>query len=246
MILVWFNLTFLDGTSQLRQIYVHPLGCHWVYLSQTDVRQADQSFLALLAKAIGLPSLIPAGVLPAGPQPSVLPGSTTVFTKLAGRPAGLLPNSQIVDPPTFLQDTTDGCNGSSTDFDMTPKTDPNPYSGKAQYRVLTINIGGTKCDHLSWDIYQTVPQAAMNTCRFFMHFAGIDYNTGLSFRFLDNHNNVITTLPDLVAPPIDEDTDVKGVRVVQADLSKASPETPIDVGILFVNCNSTDLGVPHP
>jgi hypothetical protein len=60
-----YHLTFLDGTSQLQQIDVQPLGCHWVYLSQTDVRQADQGFLALLAKAIGLPSLIPAGLLPA-------------------------------------------------------------------------------------------------------------------------------------------------------------------------------------
>jgi hypothetical protein len=59
-----YHLTFLAGTSQLQQIDVQPLGCHWVYLSQTDVRQADQSFLNLLAKTIGLPSLIPAGLLP--------------------------------------------------------------------------------------------------------------------------------------------------------------------------------------
>jgi hypothetical protein len=60
-----YHLTFLDGTSQLQRLDVYPLGCHWVYLSQTDVRQADPGFLALLAKAIGLPSLIPAGLLPA-------------------------------------------------------------------------------------------------------------------------------------------------------------------------------------
>ena len=60
-----YHLTFLKGTSQLQQMDVQPLGCHWVYLSQTDVRQADQSFLTLLANTIGLPSLIPAGLLPA-------------------------------------------------------------------------------------------------------------------------------------------------------------------------------------
>jgi len=60
-----YHVTFLAGTSPLQQIDVQPLGCHWVYLSQTDVRRADQSFLNLLAKTIGLPSLIPAGLLPA-------------------------------------------------------------------------------------------------------------------------------------------------------------------------------------
>ena len=59
-----YHLTFLNGTSQLQQVDVEPLGCHWVYLSQTDVRQADQAFLTLLAHTIGLPSLIPAGLLP--------------------------------------------------------------------------------------------------------------------------------------------------------------------------------------
>jgi hypothetical protein len=60
-----YHVTFLAGTSPLQQLDVQPLGCHWVYLSQTDVRRADQSFLTLLAKTIGLPSLIPAGLLPA-------------------------------------------------------------------------------------------------------------------------------------------------------------------------------------
>lgn len=60
-----YHLTFLAGTSQLQQIDVQPLGCNWVYLSQTDVRRADQSFLTLLAKTIGLHSLIPAGLFPA-------------------------------------------------------------------------------------------------------------------------------------------------------------------------------------
>ena len=60
-----YHLTFLVGTSQLQQMDVQPLGCQWVYLSQTDVRQADQTFLTLLAHTIGLPSLIPAGLLPA-------------------------------------------------------------------------------------------------------------------------------------------------------------------------------------
>ena len=60
-----YHVTFLAGTSPLQQLDVQPLGCHWVYLSQTDVRRADQSFLTLFAKTIGLPSLIPAGLLPA-------------------------------------------------------------------------------------------------------------------------------------------------------------------------------------
>lgn len=60
-----YHLTFLDGMNQLQRIDVQPLGCHWVYLSQTDVRQADQSFLTLLANTIKLPSLIPTGWLPA-------------------------------------------------------------------------------------------------------------------------------------------------------------------------------------
>ena len=86
----------------------------------------------------------------------------------------------------------------------------------------------------------------MNTCRFFMQLAGIDSNTGLGFKFLDNNNNVITTLQDLAAPPVDEFTDVKGVHVVQADLSKDDAETQIDVGTLFVDCNSADLRAPTP
>lgn len=59
-----YHVTFLAGTSQLQQMDVYPLGCHWVYLSQADVRQADQAFLTLLAHTMGLPSLIPAGLLP--------------------------------------------------------------------------------------------------------------------------------------------------------------------------------------
>lgn len=59
-----YHLTFLVGTSQLQQMDVQPLGCHWVYLSQTDVRQANQAFLTLLTHTIGLPSLVPAGLLP--------------------------------------------------------------------------------------------------------------------------------------------------------------------------------------
>lgn len=59
-----YQLTFLVGTSPLQQMEVQPLGCQWVYLSQTDVRRADQAFLQLLAHTIGLPSLIPAGLLP--------------------------------------------------------------------------------------------------------------------------------------------------------------------------------------
>ena len=59
-----YHLTFLKGTSQLQQMDVLPLGCHWVFLNQTDSRQADQAFLTLLAHTIGLPSLIPAGLLP--------------------------------------------------------------------------------------------------------------------------------------------------------------------------------------
>jgi len=61
-----YHLTFLAGTSQLQQIDVEPLGCSFVFLSQTDVRQADQSFLTLLAHTIGLPRLDPAGLLPGG------------------------------------------------------------------------------------------------------------------------------------------------------------------------------------
>lgn len=60
-----YHVTFLVGTNPLQQIDVQPLGCHWVYMSPTDVRRADQSFLTLLAHTIGLPSLIPAGLLPA-------------------------------------------------------------------------------------------------------------------------------------------------------------------------------------
>lgn len=60
-----YHLTFLEGTSQRQQMDVQPLGCHWVYLSQTDVRRADQSFLTLLTNPIGLTSLIPTGLLPA-------------------------------------------------------------------------------------------------------------------------------------------------------------------------------------
>ena len=60
-----YHVTFLEGASQLQQMDVQPLGCHWVYLSQTDVRRADQNFLALLAKTSRLPSLIPVGLLPA-------------------------------------------------------------------------------------------------------------------------------------------------------------------------------------
>ena len=59
-----YHVTFLAGTSQLQQMDVQPLGCTWVYLSQTDVRQGDQSFLTLFADTIGLSSLIPAGLLP--------------------------------------------------------------------------------------------------------------------------------------------------------------------------------------
>jgi hypothetical protein len=59
-----YHLTFLAGTSPLQQIDVQPLGCHWVYLKQTDVRRADQNFFTLLAKTIDLSSLIPPGLLP--------------------------------------------------------------------------------------------------------------------------------------------------------------------------------------
>jgi hypothetical protein len=79
-----------------------------------------------------------------------------------------------------------------------------------------------------------------------MQLAGIDSDTGLGFRFLDNNNNVITTLPDSAAPPVDESADVKGVHVVQADLSKDDAGTLIDIGTLFVDCNSADLGQPTP
>src|SRR5436305_13380984 len=59
-----YHLTFLKGASQLQQMDVQPLGCHWVFLGQADSRQADQAFFTLLAHTIGLPSLIPAGLLP--------------------------------------------------------------------------------------------------------------------------------------------------------------------------------------
>ena len=64
-------------------------------------------------------------------------GSTLSVFAMGGRPGGL-PNSQIVDPPTFKQDGT-GCQGAPSDFDTKPLTDPNFMSGKAHYRVLTIN-----------------------------------------------------------------------------------------------------------
>lgn len=59
-----YQLAFLAGTKQLQQMDVQPLGCQWVYLSQTDVRRANQDFLRLLAHTLGLPSLISAGLLP--------------------------------------------------------------------------------------------------------------------------------------------------------------------------------------
>ena len=177
---------------------------------------------------------------------ALLPGSTTVFAKPADRRPGGLAHSQVIDPPIFKQDTGNGCDNSSKDFDPTSRTDPGFHNGMAHYHVLTINDDGPQCDHLSWDVHATVPQAAMNTCRFFMQLAGIDSNTGLGFKFLDNNNNVITTLQDLAAPPVDEFTDVKGVHVVQADLSRYDAETQIDVGTLFVDCNSADLRAPTP
>ncbi len=59
-----YQLTFLAGTSPVQQIEMQPMGCQWVYLSQTDVRAGNQTFLQLLAHTIGLPSLVPAGLLP--------------------------------------------------------------------------------------------------------------------------------------------------------------------------------------
>lgn len=59
-----YQLTFLRGTSPLSQMQAQAMGCQWVYLSQTDVRRGNQSFLQLLAHTIGLPSLIPSGLLP--------------------------------------------------------------------------------------------------------------------------------------------------------------------------------------
>jgi hypothetical protein len=115
----------------------------------------------------------------------------------------------------------------------------------AHYHVLTINSDGSQCDHLKWDITKTVPQAAMNICRFFIQFAGIDSKTGFGFKFRDNRKNAITTSG---SPPVpgNEVADVKGVHVVQADLSGIGPKTKIDVGTLFVDCNSDDFNPVLP
>src|SRR5260370_5684287 len=145
----------------------------------------------------------------------LLPGSTTVFAKPADRrPAGL-PHSQIIDPPTFRQDPGNECDNSSKNFDPTPRTDPGFHNGMAHYHVLTINSHGSQCDHLKWDIHKTVSRAAMNTCRFFMQFAGKSSKTGFGFKFRDNRSNVITTSGPPVLPG-NEVADVKGVHIVQA------------------------------
>ncbi len=174
----------------------------------------------------------------------LLPGSTTVFAKPAGRPDGL-PHSQVIDPPIFTQDQDpeNGCNVLSKDFDTTAQTDPSFMNGKAHYHVLTINDGGSKCDHLSWNIHKTVPQAAMNTCRFFMQFAGIDSPNGLRFKLRDKWNNLIKESEDPSVPG-NGVIDVKGVHVVEADLNGIEAGTTIDVGTLFVDCDSNDLKNP--
>jgi hypothetical protein len=171
---------------------------------------------------------------------ALLPGSTTVFA-MGGRPGGL-PNSQIVDPPTFKQDSGNGCQKSPSDFDTTPRTDPKFMNGKAHYRVLTINQGGGKCDHLSWDIHKTVPKAAMTSCLFFMHLSDIDSNAGINLKFLDKGGHQIVEQSQGAPGPFR--AKVKGVHTVQADFGVGvDPGTKVDIGILFVDCDSNDSGV---
>ena len=161
-----------------------------------------------------------------------------------GTPGGL-PHSQIVDPPKFKQDSTNGCQGSPSDFDTKPRTDPNFMSSKAHYRVLTINKGGGRCDHLSWDIHKTVPKAAITLCVFFMHLRGTDSPTGINLKFLNNRNNPIVPEKNQGAPGPFRAT-VQGVHVVQADFVGVDPGTKVDIGILFVDCTSTDPAFRNP
>lgn len=59
-----YRLTFRDGTNPLQRAEVQALGCHWVYLSHSDVRRAHPAFLDSLAKTIGLTLLVPSGWFP--------------------------------------------------------------------------------------------------------------------------------------------------------------------------------------
>ena len=171
---------------------------------------------------------------------ALLPGSTTVFA-MGGRPGGL-PNSQIVDPPTFKLDTAKGCVGGDGDFNSTPLTDPTFMNGKAHYRVLTINQGGGKCDHLSWDIHKTEPKAAMTSCLFFMHLATFNSSPGITLQFLDNGGHQIVPEKHQAAPgPLRQKA--QGVHTVQANFIGLDSGTKVDIGILFVDCDSNDSGV---
>ncbi len=56
---VVYQLDFLAGSDLLQHMDVQASGCQWVHLSSTDARWTNDAFNRLLAKTIGIPSLLP-------------------------------------------------------------------------------------------------------------------------------------------------------------------------------------------
>ncbi|SRR5579883_113338 len=55
-----YHLEFLQGDSSVQQMRVDPTGCQLLWIGQNDdVRFANEAFLELLRKALGIPSLVP-------------------------------------------------------------------------------------------------------------------------------------------------------------------------------------------
>jgi hypothetical protein len=170
----------------------------------------------------------------------LFPGLVLDAFAMTGGPPGLR-NSKVV-LPTFNKDTTAPC-VNSDDFPTQDQLSPPTFeNGRAHYRTLTVNNGGSQCDHLKWKIHDTVPEAATTPCLFLLHLPGVTSQTGIKLDFLDFKGNLIKSQSQGKAPS-DFRFLAQGVHVVRANLSQNAPGTRIDVGgVLFVDC-SNDPGV---
>ncbi len=56
---VVYKLDFLAGSALIQHMDVQASGCRWLHLSSTDNRWTNDAFNRLLAKTIGIPSLLP-------------------------------------------------------------------------------------------------------------------------------------------------------------------------------------------
>ena len=83
----------------------------------------------------------------------------------------------------------------------------------------------------------------MNSCLFFMHLRDKDSSAGINLQFLDKGGHQIVPEQHQEAPGPFR-AKVKGVNTVQADFGVGvDPKEKVDIGILFVDCNSNNSGV---